>query len=113
MMDLSDGLAKDLRALTPPKSQPALFSALLPVSAAARRLAKTTGRSSLDHAVSDGEDFELLCVVDAKMDRAELEQRWAKRFKLSFRCIGQFVSVGKPLPGSFDLSGYHGYEHLR
>lgn len=113
MMDLSDGLAKDLHALTPHGTQPALIPSQLPVSTAARRLAKTTGRSPLDHAVSDGEDFELLCVVDAKADRAALERRWAKRFKLSFRCMGQFVSAGKPPPGSLDLSGYHGYEHLR
>jgi len=113
MMDLSDGLAKDLHALTPRGTQPALLSSQLPVSTAARRLAKATGRSPIDHAVSDGEDFELLCIVDGKADRATFERRWAKRFNLSFRCIGQFVSEGKCPAGSFDLSGYYGYEHLR
>jgi thiamine-monophosphate kinase len=113
MMDLSDVLAKDHYALTPKGMQASLQPERLPISAAARRLAQRTGRSVLDHAVSDGEDFELLCVIDAKANRAALEQRWSRTFKLSFRCIGQFVPACQPLPGAFDLHRFHGYEHLR
>jgi thiamine monophosphate kinase len=33
------------------------------VSTAARKLAKKTGRPALDHALNDGEDFELLAAI--------------------------------------------------
>jgi len=63
MMDVSDGLALDLHRLctashcdaelSPPQVERV-------ISDAARRLSESDGRSPLDHALSDGEDFELL-----------------------------------------------------
>jgi thiamine-monophosphate kinase len=50
MLDLSDGLAKDLRALTPAHSAPALTAAALPL----RRTADVRA------ALADGEDYELV-----------------------------------------------------
>ena len=113
MMDVSDGLAKDLHALTPANARPALDPELIPVAAAAKRAARASGRSPLDHALSDGEDFELLFSVRSRADRPAFERRWQRRFQSTVHCIGRFVSAGKLPAGSIDLNAYRGYEHLR
>ncbi len=64
MIDLSDGLAADLHHLLDESSVGAtLIENAIPISDAARRL--RDDRSALDHALSDGEDFELLFAVSA------------------------------------------------
>ena len=66
MMDISDGLSLDLSRLCEASEVGALLDAGLlgaVVSADAHRLAETDGRTPLDHALSDGEDFELLFAV--------------------------------------------------
>jgi thiamine-monophosphate kinase len=58
MIDISDGLAADVHHLCTESGCGALLRAeAIPVSDAARRI--DDGRSALDHALSDGEDFEL------------------------------------------------------
>ena len=62
MIDLSDGLAADLHHLLDESHVGAtLLEGSLPISEAAHRMADN--RSSLEHALSDGEDFELLFAV--------------------------------------------------
>jgi thiamine-monophosphate kinase len=69
MMDISDGLSLDLYRLcraseTGATLQEALVERV--ISDDARQAAKQDGRPALDHALSDGEDFELLlCVAPA------------------------------------------------
>ncbi|MEX0702670.1 MAG: thiamine-phosphate kinase [Planctomycetales bacterium] len=59
MIDLSDGLATDLhRVLDESKVGAVLRAEAIPVSDAAR--AAADGRTPLEHALEDGEDFELL-----------------------------------------------------
>lgn len=73
MMDISDGLLLDLHRLCRASGVgAALVEAELEgiISPAARRLARQTGRAALDHACSDGEDFELLLAV-----RGEVAQK--------------------------------------
>jgi len=53
MMDLSDGIAKDIRALTPPGARAELAAAAIPVSRAALRLAKSDTTSCAHDARSD------------------------------------------------------------
>ena len=111
MMDVSDGVAKDVLALTPTGSVPSLAAALIPVSAAAFRCAQESGRSPLNHALTDGEDYELLLTVAARADRSAFEAAWKKKFKTRLSCIGRFTRSTSP--GHIDLQSYHGYEHLR
>ncbi|WP_197526608.1 thiamine-phosphate kinase [Botrimarina colliarenosi] len=64
MMDLSDGLSLDLARLCKASGVGAVVeAAAVPISAAASALAMTTGDLPLKHALSDGEDFELLLSV--------------------------------------------------
>jgi thiamine-monophosphate kinase len=80
--DLSDGLAKDLPGLLGPKLDARISVAALPVSAAAQALAKSDGKPALEHALQDGEDYELLFTVGA--DRADLlEAFFRKAFPLT------------------------------
>lgn len=61
MIDVSDGLARDLAHLATGSGTGAMVDAArVPVSEAARRLAETDGVAALEHALHDGEDFELL-----------------------------------------------------
>ena len=114
MMDLSDGLAKDLKALTPAGLTPALIAAAIPISAAARRCARASRQSPLAHALGDGEDYELLIVVRRRSDAAALGRTWKKRFpKLKLSLIGTFTRKDKMPAGALRLVDYHGYEHLR
>jgi len=114
MMDVSDGLAKDLESLTPAGLVPALSEPAIPISAAALRQAKRSGRSPLRHAVGDGEDYELLIVVRARADLARLQRDWKKRFpQVPLTPIGTFVRRGRLPAGALNLTDYRGYEHLR
>ena len=114
MMDISDGLAKDLAALTPAGTRPAIEAAAVPVSPAARTLAARTGHSPLHHALCDGEDYELVFAVTGRRAGVDLERAWRRKFpRVRLTCIGRFVAAGQSVPGSVDLAALHGYEHLR
>jgi thiamine-monophosphate kinase len=64
MIDLSDGLAVDLHHICEESHCGAVLHAgAIPISAAAQGM--QDGRSPLEHALSDGEDFELVCAVPA------------------------------------------------
>ncbi len=104
MLDISDGLAKDILSLTPTGLQPALEADSLPLRRGA----------SVHAALTDGEDFELAIVFAADTDHAALAKRWKKRFpRVPLTRIGRFVSRGKYPPGTINLADYRGYEHLR
>lgn len=63
-MDISDGLALDLSRLCRESGVGAVVeSGLVPVSDAARELAGRSGKEPIRHALSDGEDFELLLTM--------------------------------------------------
>jgi thiamine-monophosphate kinase len=114
MMDLSDGLAKDLHALTPPGLTPALFAETIPVSAAARRCAAQSRQTPLFHALGDGEDYELLFVVGSRSNEVAFTRAWRQRFpRVRLTRIGRFVRQGRLPPGAVSLANYSGYEHLR
>ncbi len=63
-IDVSDGLSLDLhRICLASRCGAVLDLANIPVSQAAVELARQDGKSALEHALSDGEDFELLLAV--------------------------------------------------
>jgi thiamine-monophosphate kinase len=72
MIDISDGLAADLHHILKESGAGAVIEeAALPISAAA--FAARDGRTPLEHALEDGEDFELLFTVSAEEGRKLLE----------------------------------------
>jgi len=74
MMDISDGLALDLFRLCAASGCDAEMSAgqlEQVISDAARSLSAQDGRAPLDHALSDGEDFELLIAAGRELDHQD------------------------------------------
>ena len=104
MMDVSDGLAKDLHALTPRGAVPALDPAALPLRAGCPVAA----------GLSDGEDYELVFTLGARCDRPAFERAWRRAFpRTRLSCLGRFVRANALPAGSLNLDDYRGYEHLR
>jgi thiamine-monophosphate kinase len=112
-MDVSDGLSLDLsRMLAESGCGAVLDLDHLPISEAAHELARIDGKSAVDHALSDGEDFELLLAVPP----AEAERLVSLQpVGVPLADIGEFVE--SPGLWSRDSSGgvhplsARGYEH--
>lgn len=115
MLDISDGLAKDLGSLQPANAVAVLEGSALPASATARRAARRSGRSVVGHVLTDGEDYELVFAVARSTDLKAFEARWHRAFpKVRLSRIGYFASLRMPLPeGHLTLSDHRGFEHLR
>ena len=63
-IDISDGLSLDLNRLAVESRLGAtIFESKIPIAEDAVKLAQQSGRLPIDHALSDGEDFELLFTV--------------------------------------------------
>jgi thiamine-monophosphate kinase len=104
MLDVSDGLAKDLRALAPKGAVAALDPATIPLRKGA----------DLRAAVSEGEDYELAFALAATCDRQAFARAWRRSFpRVPLTCIGRFVRRGAAPAGTLNLEDYRGYEHLR
>lgn len=95
MMDLSDGLAGDLRHILQASNVGAeLHSSAIPISRAARVHARTesSAKPPLLAALTDGEDFELLFTVASK-DAVPLSDAWRAKFPaLKLSCIGKITA---------------------
>ena len=86
MIDVSDGLASDLRHLCHRSGTGAEINiAALPIADNVKDLPG----HSLDHALHDGEDFELLFAVPPDREPA-LRDAWAPTHTLGLTCIGAF-----------------------
>lgn len=104
MMDVSDGLAKDLGALTPPHAKPALEPDALPLRRGA----------DLHAALTDGEDYELVFALAAHTDAVAFARAWHRRFpRTRLTNIGHFVRSNALSPSHVRLEDFSGYEHLR
>jgi thiamine-monophosphate kinase len=113
-IDLSDGLSTDLAHLVQESNCGALlWSEQIPIAAAARQLAvqHDDGCSALEHALHDGEDFELLLAVAPHEAQRILDE---KPVEVPLTRIGVFTAA----PGLWiqDHTGQHpleskGWEH--
>jgi len=93
MIDISDGLARDLHQICSASRCGAILNAnRVPISKDAHKLAAKTGRSPLDHALSDGEDFELLMAIPEFHAKTLIEVQPISGITL--HAIGMFVDEG-------------------
>lgn len=118
MIDLSDGLAGDLRHILHASRVGAeLLTSAIPISRSAKLASKSesSAKPPLLAALTDGEDFELLFTV-ASRDAVPLLDAWKKCFpKTKLSCIGKITaSEGVTLrdkQGVRPLTA-HGYVHF-
>jgi thiamine-monophosphate kinase len=93
MIDVSDGLAADLHHICEESGCGAVVRAeSIPIAQAARDLATRDGRASLDHALSDGEDFELIFTVSPDDGRRLREHPPVAGVELTH--IGEIIPSG-------------------
>jgi thiamine-monophosphate kinase len=91
MIDVSDGLAADVGKLCgESRCGAVLWSEAIPVSAAAKAL--SDGKSPLEHALGDGEDFELVFAVPPVEGRDLVARQPIPGITLA--AIGECVSEG-------------------
>ena len=119
MMDLTDGLAKDLQSILHADSSASLHLDAIPISTAAQQYAQSSGRSVLEHAFCDGEDYELLFTLNADENLKTFEADWAKQFPdIELSCIGRIQEASPKGPfidarTNTALPWTHGFEHLK
>ena len=116
-IDISDGLSLDLARVMEASGTAAMIDlAAVPIHADAVQMAAEPGdgRSPLDHALGDGEDFELLLALPA----AEAHRLVAEGVALTgtaFTVIGQVVAgrglAGRAADGTTAPLDPRGYEH--
>jgi thiamine-monophosphate kinase len=106
MIDLSDGLGSDLPRLA--KASGTGFEI-------DREHLPLNKGCSIEQAISDGEDYELLFAV-APTAASSLEERWKKRFPmLALTQIGRLTepNIHQLNAPGFDQSTGPGYDHFR
>jgi thiamine-monophosphate kinase len=119
MIDLSDGLAGDLRHILSASNIGAeLLSSSIPIRPAAKLKAKaeSSAKPPLLAALTDGEDFELLFTLPSG-NAVRLHDAWKAQFPgLKLACIGRIT----PEPGlrlrdkdGTRSLGLHGYTHFQ
>jgi thiamine-monophosphate kinase len=118
MIDVSDGLAGDLKHLLKASRVGAeLLTAAVPVSRAARLAsrAESSSKTPLVAALTDGEDFELLFTV-ASRDAVPLVDGWKANFPaVRLSCIGKITAAeGVTLRDKHGVRPLtaQGYEHF-
>lgn len=111
LMDISDGLSLDLYRLCQASGVGAVLEAGAlegAIGEAARAAAQEDGRSALDHALNDGEDFELLAAVEAGAAVPDVG--------VSLTRVGTITREGLAIrgaDGSTAVLEARGYEHFR
>lgn len=117
-MDLSDGLAKDLPALLSGDLRAELELDRIPIHPDADAYSRQTGRPTLEHAFMDGEDYELLFVLDGRTDPTDWEARWRTALATPVQRIGHLTSGdGKAhvvnAADKSPLDWSHGFQHFQ
>jgi len=118
MIDLSDGLAGDLRHILKASGVGAeLLKTAVPISRAARASGQVgiPATPAFAAALSDGEDFELLFTI-AGGDAVKLLDAWKRQFPgLKLSCIGKIIA-GKGVTirdkNGIQTLSEHGYIHF-
>ena len=113
-IDVSDGLSLDLSRLVMESGCGALLDiSAIPISEAARSLSQTSGLTPQSHALSDGEDFELILAVSTSEAERLLHDQ---PLDVPVTKIGQLVEQSglweANAAGELQRLEPRGYEHL-
>ena len=116
MIDISDGLTADLNHILEESHVGAvLYEDKIPVSKAAVKISEKTGKTPLSHALSDGEDYELLFTLSKGQAEKAMVSHLFDRGMIN--CIGEITrSRGiqmKFSDGKTRRIKPRGYEHLK
>lgn len=115
MIDISDGLAADLNHILEESHVGAiLYEDQIPISEAAGEISKKTGNTPLHHALSDGEDYELLIVMSRMQAKKVMESNIFPKKMISR--IGEIVQGQgiwmRDIKGNIRRIKPQGYEHF-
>jgi len=100
MIDVTDGLAKDLPELIPNGACAKLYVDHLPISEDAKAWSAKSGKPALEHALCDGEDYELLLIVDEEVDPLLMLEEWARTQDISLTLIGRIAEADEKSAGA-------------
>ncbi len=114
MIDISDGLSSDLAHICVESGVGALVEeSRIPISAYAGEASNRDGRPALDHALNDGEDFELLfTMTEADAKRLIVGAPFETRLTVVGRIIEGDELLIRSAEGEERTLEPEGYEHL-
>jgi thiamine-monophosphate kinase len=111
-IDISDGLSLDLDRLCAASGVGAELDTLrIPIHDDAIRLAESSGRTPMEHAWSDGEDFELILA----MSQTDADRVGSEVAGVPLTQIGNFVGrtgLWKRMSGKLQRLSPQGYTHV-
>lgn len=116
MIDVSDGLAGDLgHILEESRVGACLEASKIPVSRDAIKLFRRDGKSAVKHALSDGEDYELL--FTCRFSNTGWVSKFRRIFDTNISCIGFITSEKKEIllhdgKGKIQKIFAQGYAHF-
>lgn len=111
-MDISDGLALDLTRLCRESGTGAVVHAhYIPVSDAAVQRASATHKKPIEHALGDGEDFELLLTLDSEVFTQWLAESGSQVFTRIGTITGQ-TGVCIECEGQTKSMAAQGWQHI-
>lgn len=105
--DLSDGLAKDLPGLIGGRCNARVDLNALPISDDAHALAKADGKPATEHALQDGEDYELLFTVQSSQAQL-ITAAFQKAFPQT-----PLSQIGKIEAGSGEVFSLHDNQRIQ
>lgn len=122
LMDITDGLGRDLPKMIPTGLQAQIDLQAIPVSKSAIHRSKSSFHSPTWHSLYDGEDYELLLMTSPQVDDEVFLERWHKEFSTPLTRIGALRATPEPTGGHLapvvdltnsPLLSEEGFEHFK
>lgn len=113
MVDLTDGLVKELNFLTDPSVSIQIDLKSIPIAQSAQLLAEKNSENPIDKALCDGEDYELLFTLKHSIQSTQFEAAWKQQFPHTpLTKIGTVIEKN-PLANILDSDSQKPIDHLK